>query len=234
LKRGKRYIEIAKKIDSQKEYSVDDAIKLAKETASAKFRESIDVAVKLGVDPRKSEQMVRDSIVMPGGTGKEVKILVFAKGEKVKEAEDAGADFVGGEDLIEKIEEGWLDFDSVISTPDMMKDVGKLGKILGPRGLMPTPKTGTVTFEINSAIENIKKGKLDYKVDKSGVVHTSIGTVEMSEDALSENLLALINNILINRPPSAKGQYLQKISVSSTMGPGIKISRQDILTRLGK
>lgn len=234
MKRGKRYREARKNVEPNREYALDEGISLVKETAYANFKESVDIAIKLGVDPRKSEEMVRGSIVLPHGSGKEVRVLVFAKGEKVKEAEEAGADFVGAEDLVEKISDGWLEFDSVISTPDMMKDVGKLGKILGPRGLMPTPKTGTVTFEIASTIEETKKGKVDYKVDRSGVIHSSIGVVDMEVEQLSDNFLSLLNDVLINRPPSAKGQFVKKITISSTMGPSVTISRQDVLSRLGK
>lgn len=232
VKRGKRYRGVEEKRERGKEYPLDDAVRRLKEMGSAKFVETVEIAVKLGIDPRKSDQMVRGSIVLPHGTGKKMRVLVFAKGEKVREAEEAGADYVGAEELIEKIKGGWLDFDAVVSTPDMMKDVGKLGKILGPRGLMPSPKTGTVTFELEKAIKEILAGKVDYKVDKGSVVHAPVGKIDFSEEQLVENILTFMSSVIKERPASAKGQYVKKVYISSTMGPSIRVSRQDILDRL--
>ena len=220
---GKKYDAASAKIEKTKLYSLEEAVKLVPETAPAKFDEVVDLAVRLGVDPKQSEQMVRGTVVLPNGTGKKVRVLVFAKGEKEKEAKDAGADFVGGEDLIEKVSKGWLDFDSVVATPDMMGAVGKLGKILGPRGLMPNPKIGTVTFDITKAVKEIKAGKVEFKVDKSGNVHASIGKVSFGVQKLKENLLALLDGIIKAKPSTSKGIYLRSITVATTMGPGVKI-----------
>ena len=220
---GKKYDAVSAKIEKTRLYSLEEAVKLVPEIAPAKFDEVVDLAVRLGVDPKQSEQMVRGTVVLPNGTGKKVRVLVFAKGEKEKEAKDAGADFVGGEDLIEKVSKGWLDFDSVVATPDMMGAVGKLGKILGPRGLMPNPKIGTVTFDITKAVKEIKAGKVEFKVDKSGNVHASIGKVSFGVQKLKENLLALLDGIIKAKPSTSKGIYLRSITVATTMGPGVKI-----------
>ncbi len=227
--RGKKYLEALKKVDRTKKYSFEEAIKLALETARAKFDESVEIAVNLGVDPRHADQMVRGSVVLPHGTGKTTKVLVFAKGDKAKEALEAGADYVGDEDLIKKIqEEGWLEFDRVIATPDMMPQVGKLGKILGPRGLMPSAKTGTVTFDVAKAVRDIKAGKVDFKVDRAGVVHASIGKVSFGEKKLLENLAAFMDALIKAKPSGAKGQYIKGIAISTTMGPGIKVDVNDL------
>jgi len=220
---GKKYDTASAKIEKTRLYSLEEAVKLVPEIAPAKFDEVVDLAVKLGVDPKQSEQAVRGTVVLPNGTGKKVRVLVFAKGEKEKEAKDAGADFVGGEDLIEKVSKGWLDFDSVVATPDMMGAVGKLGKILGPRGLMPNPKIGTVTFDITKAVKEIKAGKVEFKVDKSGNVHASIGKVSFGVQKLKENLLALLDGIIKAKPSTSKGIYLRSITLATTMGPGVKI-----------
>src|SRR3989338_2522834 len=220
---GKNYNAAIAKVDTNKFYNIDDAVKLLPETATAKFDETVDVAVRLGIDPKQSEQMVRGTVVLPNGTGKKVRVLVFAKGEKEKEAKDAGADFVGGDDLIEKVSKGWLDFDSIVATPDMMGAVGKLGKVLGPRGLMPNPKLGTVTFDVARAVKEVKAGKVEFKVDKSGNVHASIGKVSFGVQKLKENLLALLDTVVKAKTSTSKGTYLKSITISTTMGPGIKI-----------
>jgi large subunit ribosomal protein L1 len=221
--RGKKYIEALKKVDRTKRYELEDGVKLIVETTHAKFDEGVDVAVRLGVDPKKPDQMVRGTAVLPHGTGKKVRVLVFAKGPKEKEAQDAGADFVGAEDLIEKITQGWLDFDKAIATPDMMGLVSKLGKILGPRGLMPNPKVGTVTFDLERAIREIKAGKVEFKVEKAGIIHVPVGKVSFGFDKLLENVRSVLEVILRAKPPTSKGIYLRSIALSTTMGPGIKI-----------
>ncbi len=234
-RRSKRYREVLAKVDRTKRYTFEEAIRLALETATAKFDETVEVAVNLGVDPRHADQMVRGSVVLPHGTGKPVKVLVFAKGDKAKEALEAGADYVGDEDLIKKIqEEEWLDFDKVIATPDMMPQVSKLGKILGPRGLMPSAKTGTVTFDVAKAVRDIKAGKVDFKVDRGGVVHAPIGKVSFGEKKLLENLAAFMDALIKAKPPGAKGQYIRGITISTTMGPGIKVDVNDIRNLLQK
>ncbi len=220
---GKKLKTVREKIETGKEYSLEDAIKLAKESSYAKFDETVDVALNLGVDPRKSEQMVRGTVVLPHGIGKKVKVLVFAKGEKEKEAQDAGADFVGAEDLVDKISKGWLDFDKSVATPDVMGLVGKLGKILGPRGLMPNPKLGTVTFDIARTVKEIKAGKVEYKAEKAGIIHVPIGKVSFDADKLVDNVKSIISSIMKAKPATSKGKYLKKISISSTMGPGIAV-----------
>ena len=220
---GKKIITAQEKIEKGKEYSFEEAIKLVKESAYTKFDETVDLAVNLGVDPRKSDQMVRGMVVLPHGMGKKVRVLVFAKGEKEKEARDAGADFVGAEDLIEKITKGWLDFDKAVATPDLMGIVGKLGKILGPRGLMPNPKLGTVTFDIARAVKEIKAGKVEYKAEKAGIVHVPIGKVSFDTQKLIDNGKAVIDSIVKAKPATSKGKYLKKIFISSTMGPGIAV-----------
>lgn len=228
---GKKYAAALAKVEPRF-YSLREAIELLKSCSFAKFDESVDLAVRLGVDPKHSDQMVRGSVVLPHGTGRAVKILVFAKGEKAKEATQAGADYVGAEDLVEKINQGWMDFDQVVATPDLMGMVGKLGKILGPRGLMPNPKTGTVTFDLAKAIREIRQGKVDYKVDKAGVIHAPIGKVSFSVDQLQANAMVLIEAIMKARPASVKGKYLKTISISSTMGPSIKLDPAQITSVL--
>jgi len=220
---GKKIMTAQEKIEKGKEYSFEEAIKLVKESVYTKFDETVDLAVNLGVDPRKSDQMVRGMVVLPHGMGKKVRVLVFAKGEKEKEARDAGADFVGAEDLIEKITKGWLDFDKAVATPDLMGIVGKLGKILGPRGLMPNPKLGTVTFDIARAVKEIKAGKVEYKAEKAGIVHVPIGKVSFDAQKLIDNGKAVIDSIVKAKPATSKGKYLKKIFISSTMGPGVAV-----------
>jgi large subunit ribosomal protein L1 len=225
---GKKYLEAKGKVDRSKRYELEEGVKLLLETAYAKFDEGVDLAIRLGVDPKKADQMVRGTVVLPHGTGKKVRILVFAKGQKEKEAIDAGADFVGGEDLIEKISKGWLEFDKAIATPDMMGLVSKLGKILGPRGLMPNPKVGTVTFDLERTIKEIKAGKVEFKVEKAGVVHVPVGKVSFGFNRLLENTKTLLEVILRAKPPTSKGIYLRSIALSTTMGPGIKIDPLDV------
>jgi large subunit ribosomal protein L1 len=222
-KRSKQYLDKKQKVDTRKKYNFSEAIQLALDAAYAKFDETIDVAVRLGVDPRHADQMVRGTVVLPNGTGKEVKILVFAKGEKEKEALDGGADFVGNDDLIEKIKSGWTGFDKAVATPDMMGSVGKIGRILGPRGLMPNAKTGTVTFDIEKAVKELKAGKIDFRVEKAGIVHAPMGKVSFGVDKLVQNIGAFIETIEKLKPAASKGTYLKGISISTTMGPGIKI-----------
>jgi len=216
--------EASAKVDRKIKYELKEALKLAKESSFAKFDESVDVAVNLGVDPRKADQNIRGSVVLPKGTGKKFRVLVFAKGEKEIEAKDAGADFVGGEDMVKKIQGGWLDFDRVVATPDMMGQVGKLGKVLGPRGMMPNPKIGTVTFDVKKAIEEIQAGKVDFRVDKGGIIHATLGKAGFSVEDLVENYHGLIGTLLKMKPASSKGHYVKGISVSTTMGTGIKIA----------
>ncbi len=223
-KHGKKYRAVAEKVDRLKAYDLNEALQLAKSGEPSKADFSVDVAVKLGVDPRKADQNIRGSVVLPKGTGKKFRILVFAKGEKEKEALDAGAEFAGGDDLIKKIQQGWTDFDRVVATPDMMGTVGKIGKILGPRGLMPNPKTGTVTFEIKQAIEQIQAGKVDFRVDKAGIIHASIGKVSFAVEDLVENFKELMATLVKMKPSTAKGAYVKGVSLSSTMGPGIKVA----------
>lgn len=226
--RGKKYLEARGKVDRSKRYELEEGVKLLLETAYAKFDEGVDLAIRLGVDPKKADQMVRGTAVLPHGTGKKVRVLAFAKGQKEKEALDAGADFVGAEDLIEKISKGWLEFDKAIATPDMMGLVSKLGKILGPRGLMPNPKVGTVTFDLEKAIREIKAGKVEFKVEKAGVVHVPVGKVSFGFDRLLENTRTLLEVILRVKPPTSKGIYLRSIALSTTMGPGIMIDPLDV------
>ena len=222
-KRGKKYLESKKNIDTQDRHSFDDAIKFAVDGSYAKFDETVDLAVRLGVDPRHADQMVRGTVVLPNGLGKEVKVCVFAKGEKEKEAMDAGADFVGNDELVDKIKEGWLEFDKAIATPDMMGSVGKIGKILGPRGLMPNAKTGTVTFDVAKAIEELKAGKIDFRVEKAGIVHVPMGKVSFGVEKLTQNISAFIETILRLKPAASKGTYVKGIAISTTMGPGFKV-----------
>lgn len=228
-KHGKKFTDAVKQFDRNVIYEAAEALDLVKKIAPGKFDETVEVAVRLGVDPRHADQQVRGAVVLPHGTGKTRTVLVFAKGDKAKEAEDAGADFVGAEDMVAKIQqEGWLGFDVAIATPDMMGNVGKLGRILGPRGLMPNPKTGTVTFDIVRAVQEVKAGKIEYRVDKAGNIHAPIGKVSFGTDKLLENLRTLIDTLIRAKPAAAKGQYLKGISVSSTMGPGVKVNTQKI------
>lgn len=228
-KRGKKYLQAREKIDPRKKYQLDEAIQKVLESHFAKFDESVDVAINLGVDPRKADQNIRGSVALPHGTGKKVRVLAFAKGEKAKEAEEAGADYVGAEELVEKIQkEGWLDFDKVVATPDMMGVVGKIGRILGPRGLMPNAKTGTVTFDIGKAVKDIKAGKVDFRVDRAGVVHMPIGKVSFGPEKLKENFAAVAETILRMKPASAKGTYVKGVALSTTMGPGVKLDPAEL------
>jgi large subunit ribosomal protein L1 len=222
-KTGKKYTEARNKIDRTKRYTLEEALQLLPETSYVRFDESIDVAIRLGVDPKKPDQMVRGTVVLPHGTGKEVRVVVFAQGEKEKEAREAGTDYVGGEELVEKIAKGWLDFDKAIATPDMMKVVSSVGKILGPRGLMPNPKVGTVTFEVGKAVQDIKSGKVEFKVDKAGNLHVSVGKVSFGQEKLRENVLALLDSVTKAKPASSKGAYVKGLTISTTMGPGIKV-----------
>ncbi len=227
-KNGKKFVEVKKKIDPQKKYTVEDGLSLVLESAYAKFDESVDVALRLGVDPRHADQMVRGSIVLPHGTGRTTRVLVFAKGEKAKEAEEAGADFVGAEDAAERIQGGWLDFDKVIATPDLMGTVGKLGRVLGPRGLMPNPKLGTVTFDVAKAVADMKAGRVDFRVDKVGIVHCSVGKVSFGKDKILDNFKVLLEMIMKLKPSGSKGTYVKGVAVSSTMGPGVRIDPSEV------
>lgn len=225
MKHGKRYNESAKLVDRATFYEIEDAVALAKKAAAAKFDETVEVHIRTGCDGRHAEQQIRGAVVLPNGTGKTVKVLVFAKGDKVAEAEAAGADYVGGDELIPKIQnDGWLDFDVVVATPDMMGIVGRLGKILGPKGLMPNPKSGTVTMDVTKAINDIKAGKVEYRLDKTNIIHCPIGKVSFTEEQLTQNLNTLMEAILKAKPSTLKGQYLRSITLSSTMGPGVKVS----------
>lgn len=225
MKHGKKYGEAAKLVDRTIQYDPADAIALVKKTAVAKFDETVEVHIRTGCDGRHAEQQVRGAVVLPNGTGKTVKVLVFAKGAKLDEAQAAGADYVGGDELIPRIQnEGWLDFDVVVATPDMMGVVGRLGKILGPKGLMPNPKAGTVTMDVTKAINDIKAGKIEYRLDKSNIIHVPIGKASFTEDALSENYRALMDALMKAKPSALKGQYLRSITLASTMGPGVKVS----------
>lgn len=222
-KRGKNYQEAAKMIDRSKEYDVKDAIALLKQVSKAKFDETVEVSFRLGVDPKKADENIRGAVVLPHGTGKTQRVLVFAKGEKIKEAEAAGADYIGDQDIIAKINDGWFDFDVIVATPDMMAEVGKLGRILGPKGLMPNPKTGTVTFEVEKAVNDIKAGKVEYRVDKSSNLHVPIGKISFEDDKLFENFETIVETIIKAKPQSSKGKYVRNLVITSTMGPGIKV-----------
>ncbi len=232
VKRSKRYQEIREQVDREKLYEPDSALELIKELATANFEESVDLSLKLGVNPQHADQNIRGTIVLPQGTGQETKVIVFAKGEKAREAEEAGADEVGQEDLAEKIEDGWLDFDVALATPDMMSVVGRLGRILGPQGLMPNPKSGTVTFELASAIEEFKAGKVEYRVDSEGNLHLPIGKISFDIDELMDNFKAFMKRIIKERPISVSGRYLETVAVSSTMGPGIKVDPASVMSML--
>lgn len=228
-KHGKKYSAAAEKVEARP-YALPEAVKLAKDGAYAKFDETVDVALRLGVDPKHADQMVRGTVVLPHGTGKEMRVLVFATGEKLKEAEEAGADHVGGEELAKKIEGGWMDFDAVVATPDMMKVAGRLGRVLGPRGLMPNPKAGTVTFDVGKAVEDIKSGKVEFRVDKAGIVHAPVGKASFTEEQLAENTEALLGAVLKARPAAAKGRYIRSFTLSTTMGKGIRIDDSAVAT----
>lgn len=225
---GKSYRAVFAKVDRTQRYPLEEGLRLVHETARAKFDETVDLAVRLGVDPRQADQNVRGTVVLPHGMGKTVRVLAFAKGEKEREAQEAGADFVGAEDLVKKISEGWLDFDKAVATPDMMGAVGKIGKILGPRGLMPNPKTGTVSQDIGKAVKEIKAGKLEFRVDKAGIVHVPVGKVSFGAEKLLDNAKAVLISILRAKPASAKGNYVLGVTLSTTMGPGVKLDLSQV------
>lgn len=228
-KKSKRFQEVANKIDRQKHYSVEEAVELAKETSIANFDASVEVAFRLGIDTRKNDQQIRGAVVLPNGTGKSQRVLVFAKGDKAAEAEAAGADFVGESEYVQQIQQGWFDFDVVVATPDMMGEVGKLGRVLGPKGLMPNPKTGTVTFDVTKAIADIKAGKVEYRVDKAGNIHVPVGKKSFEATKLTENIETIIETLMKVKPATAKGTYLKNIALSSTMGPGIRVATADFI-----
>ncbi|MCS7052875.1 MAG: 50S ribosomal protein L1 [Ignavibacterium sp.] len=234
MKVSKRVKKLKESIDLNKEYTIEEAIKTLKENSNVKFVESLDCAIKLGVDPRHADQMVRGTVSLPHGTGKEVRVLVIAKGAKAQEALDAGADYAGFEEYLEKIKSGWADVDVVIATPDSMVELGKLGKILGPKGLMPNPKSGTVTMDVAKAVKEVKAGKIEFRVDKTGIVHAMLGKLNFEVNQLAENVRAFINTIIKLKPSTAKGQYVKSLYLSSTMGPGLKISRDEIQTQQSK
>ena len=225
MKKGKRYVESAKLVDRTNLYDVEEAVSIIKKTANAKFDETIEAHIKLGVDGRHADQQVRGAVVLPHGTGKKVRVLVFAKGDKVEEAQAAGADFVGGQELVPKIQnEGWLDFDVVVATPDMMGVVGRLGRVLGPKGLMPNPKAGTVTMDVTKAVNDIKAGKIEYRLDKTNIIHVPVDKASFTEEQLADNFHTLMGAIVKAKPAAAKGQYLRSVTITSTMGPGIKLN----------
>lgn len=229
-KKGKKYQESFKLVDRSKLYDLDESIELVQKTATAKFDETIDLSVRLGVDPKHADQQVRGAVVLPHGTGRKVSVLVFAKGDKAKEAEEAGAEYVGGEELVAKIQnENWFDFDVVVATPDMMGVVGRIGRILGPKGLMPNPKSGTVTFDVGKAVKEIKAGKVEYRVDKASIINVPIGKVSFGSEKIKENFTTVMDAIIKARPAAAKGRYLRSVTISSTMGPGIKINGQKLI-----
>jgi large subunit ribosomal protein L1 len=225
---GKSYRKVFDKVDRNQRYPLEDSLKLVKETARAKFDETVDMAIRLGVDPRQADQNIRGTVALPHGMGKTVRVLAFAKGEKEREAQEAGADFVGNDELIKKIQEGWLDFDKAVATPEMMAAVGRIGKILGPRGLMPNPKTGTVSLDIGKAVREIKAGKLEFRVDKAGIVHVPVGRASFSAEQLIDNARMVLLTVLRAKPASAKGNYVKGVTVATTMGPGIKIDLAQI------
>jgi large subunit ribosomal protein L1 len=229
---GKRFREALKKVDRTRLYVLDEAVGMVKEMAKAKFDETVEIAARLGVDPRHAEQMVRGSVALPHGLGKTERVVAFAKGEKVREAKEAGADFVGAEDLVEKIQGGWLDFERVVATPDVMGLVGRLGRVLGPRGLMPNPKSGTVSFDIGRVVKEIKAGKVEYRVEKAGIVHAPVGKASFEAKALVENISAVVDALVRAKPSSSKGVYFKGLTLSSTMGPGVKVDHQTLLASL--
>lgn len=228
MKVSKRIKSAKAKVDLKKDYNLDEAVKKLKEVSNVKFTESLDCAIRLGVDPRHADQMVRGTVSLPNGTGKEVKVLVVAKGSKAQDALDAGADFAGFEEYLEKIKGGWADIDVIVATPDVMADLGKLGRILGPKGLMPNPKSGTVTMDVAQAVKEVKAGKIEFRVDKTGIISTSLGKLSFPEDKLVENVRAFLTTIIKMKPSSAKGQYVKSLYLSTTMGPGLKISRDEV------
>ncbi len=227
---GKQIKNAKGQVDRSQVYGIDEALDLLKQGAFAKFDESVDISVRLGVDSRKADQMIRGAVVLPNGLGKDVRVLVFAKGEKAQEAEAAGADYVGGDDLVEKIQGGWFDFDTAIASPDMMGVVGKIGRLLGPRGLMPNPKVGTVTMDVGRAVQEAKSGKIEYRVEKAGIIHAPVGKVSFNAEKLRENILSLLDVLNKAKPSAAKGTYLKKITISSTMGPGINLDIPQVQT----
>jgi large subunit ribosomal protein L1 len=232
MKRSKRYKEVAAMIDAGRDYTLDEAVDLLKKVAKAKFDESVEISMNLGIDPRHADQVVRGTVSLPHGTGKEVRILVLTKGDKETEAKENGADHVGFEDIIKKINDGWLEFDVVVATPDVMGEVGKLGRVLGPRGLMPNPKSGTVTMEVGKAVKELKAGKIEFRVDKYGILHASIAKTSFDTDMIRENILTFVETVVRLKPTAAKGQYVQRVVISSTMGPGLKLDKAALLNEL--
>lgn len=232
MKNGKRYNNAAALIDAGKDYSLDEAVQLLKKTANARFDESIEVSVNLGVDPRHADQVVRGTVSLPNGIGKEVRVLVLTKGDKEAEAKEKGADYVGFDEFIKKIQDGWFEFDVLVATPDVMGEVGKVGRILGPRGLMPNPKSGTVTMDVGKAVEELKAGKIEFRVDKYGILHVAVGKASFEEKAIRENVIAFMETVFRLKPSAAKGQYLKGVTLSSTMGPGINLDRAALLNEL--
>jgi len=230
-KKGKKFLEAAKLVDRSKFYPVQEAIELVKKTSVAKFDATVEVAFRLGVDPKKADQQIRGAVVLPNGTGKTQRVLVFAKGEKAKEAEAAGADYVGDADYINKIQQGWFEFDVIVATPDMMGEVGKLGRVLGPKGLMPNPKTGTVTFDVTKAVNEIKAGKVEYRLDKAGIIHVPIGKVSFEDSKLVENFTTVYETLLKAKPSAAKGTYMKSVNATSTMGPGVKVDSSSFVVK---
>lgn len=230
-KRGKKFAEAAKLVERMKAYDVNEAIELAKKTSTVNFDATVEVAFRLGIDTRKNDQQIRGAVVLPNGTGKTQRVLVFAKGEKLKEAEAAGADYAGDAEYITKIQQGWFDFDVIVATPDMMGEVGKIGRVLGPKGLMPNPKTGTVTFDVQKAIEEIKAGKVEYRADKAGIIHAPIGKVSFDNEKLVENFLTVFETVQKAKPASAKGTYMKSVNVTSTMGPAVKIDPSSVVIK---
>jgi len=230
MKHSKRYRQLLTQYDKSRQYSIEEAVEKLKATATAKFNESVDIAVRLGVDPKKADQAVRGTVALPHGIGKEVRVLVLAKPPKDEEAKAAGADYAGFTEYVEKIKQGWADIDVIIATPDVMGEVGKLGKILGPRGLMPNPKSGTVTAEVSRAVKEVKAGKIEFRVDKAGILHATVGKAQFEKEKLVENIQAFISTVLRLKPPTAKGQYIKSITLSSTMGPGIRIDKGAVAT----